>query len=60
MNKLEAVNRTMDQLELEFFNGGQGQRTQAEVMEYTKKIGLLQELRESLYWERMRAEGKLK
>jgi len=59
MNKLEAVNRTMDQLELEFFNG-KGQRTQAEVMEYTKKIGLLQELRESLYWESMRAEGKLK
>ena len=59
MNKLEAVNRTMDELELEFFNG-QGQRTQAEVMEYTKKIGLLQELRESLYWESMRAEGKLK
>lgn len=59
MNKLEAVNRTMDELELEFFNG-QGQRTQAEVMEYTKKMALLQELRESLYWESMRAEGKLK
>jgi hypothetical protein len=59
MNKLEAVNKTMDELELEFFNG-EGKRTESEVNEFTEKMSVLQGLRESLYWERMRKEGKLK
>lgn len=57
--KLEAVNKTMDQLELQFFSG-EGNKTEEDCKKYTRQFALLQELRESLYWDCMRDAGELK